>query len=187
MRCTLCIPQLSIRKLRFTDPTKFCYSPVMLCHFCVLRYSMPKPTLITYDSDGSITGGVDGIGDSKKKKKKAAAAAEPAAVERADMDRAIALEKRLSAVETKCWYCMKSPSFKKHMMISLGEHSYLALPQVCVFLARAWLPLFMHLETNFQPLSLAAGWRVTGGVWPLHYCAARACCVHARLGRGCAR
>lgn len=46
------------------------------------------------------------------------------------MNRAVALEKKLSAAETKCWHCMKNPVFKKHLMISLGEHSYLGLPQV---------------------------------------------------------
>ena len=47
-----------------------------------------------------------------------------------DVSKAIALEKKLASAEGKCWHCFKSGSFKKHMMVALGELSYLALPLV---------------------------------------------------------
>ncbi|KDO17759.1 hypothetical protein SPRG_16801 [Saprolegnia parasitica CBS 223.65] len=28
----------------------------------------------------------------------------------------------------RCWFCMKSESFKKHLMIAMGEYAYVALP-----------------------------------------------------------
>jgi hypothetical protein len=90
--------------------------------------SMPKPSLITYDSDGSITGGLeDGTGKKAKKKQKTEDSAQQ---QQKDMNQAVALERKLTAAEEKCWYCFRNPSFKRHMMISMGEHVYLALPLV---------------------------------------------------------
>jgi len=44
------------------------------------------------------------------------------------MQRAVAAERRLADTTNRCWYCFKSPSIRKHLIIALGEHSLLMLP-----------------------------------------------------------
>ena len=59
-----------------------------------------------------------------------------------ERERAIAADKRVSETEQSCWYCFRSnPKFKKHLMVSLGQHSYLGLPMVsgCVICVCVWV------------------------------------------------
>lgn len=45
-----------------------------------------------------------------------------------DRAKAIALERRMEARKNSCWYCMGGGGMKKHLIVSLGEHSMLMLP-----------------------------------------------------------
>ena len=49
-------------------------------------------------------------------------------IQEKDMQRAVAAERRLADTTNRCWYCFKSPSIRKHLIIALGEHSLLMLP-----------------------------------------------------------
>ena len=62
-----------------------------------------------------------------------------------DVAKAIALEKKLSATEGKCALCFKNSGFKKHMMVALGEFSYLSLPLVSHHLHQT------HTHTDTHP------------------------------------
>lgn len=48
--------------------------------------------------------------------------------QRKDMQRAVAAHERMQGTLKSCFYCFDSPSIKKHMIISLGDHSMLMLP-----------------------------------------------------------
>jgi Protein similar to CwfJ C-terminus 1 len=138
--------------------------------------SMPKPSLITYDSDGSITGGLeDGTGKKAKKKLKTDDGAQQ---QQKDMHQAVALERKLTAAEEKCWYCFRNPAFKRHMMVSMGEHVYLALPLVC-----GGLHVFKKLlKTVTCPFAIATERFASCGVWTLLHRSDGARRVHTRLG-----
>jgi hypothetical protein len=50
-----------------------------------------------------------------------------AAKQRKDMQRAVSSHKLAHMTEQNCWYCLESQRIKKHLIISLGEHSLLML------------------------------------------------------------
>ena len=44
------------------------------------------------------------------------------------LKKAISESNKWDRIAQRCYYCFKSPQFKKHLLVSLGEYTYLALP-----------------------------------------------------------
>ncbi len=86
----------------------------------VLVFTWTDARVVTsYDSDGEVR--IDLVSNTAKDDEKS---------KQRDVSKAIALEKRLSTAEGKCAVCFKNSGFKKHLMVALGEFTYLALPLV---------------------------------------------------------
>ena len=71
-----------------------------------------------------------------------------------ERSRQIVLHDRQSAMTTKCWWWIDSPSFRKHMLLALGDHvslvlcpSHLALvPHQCMLVPVRHAESFVHCE-----------------------------------------
>lgn len=46
-----------------------------------------------------------------------------------DRQKAVEADRKLSHTQMNCWFCFQNPKFKKHLILSLGEHAYLSIPQ----------------------------------------------------------
>jgi len=82
-------------------------------------YNMDFVNHMTKDQQW-MESGFDGESASRKKNKNS---------EEKSRQRAIASHKKFNNLLENCWFCFENPNIDKKLIVSLGEHTYLALPK----------------------------------------------------------